>query len=207
MTRWIGLACVLILLTGATTLLYQMLPDPAPEPTIELHRRDDGPPPKLELDGPKVHNFGEMAANTKGSHTWQFKNIGQGLLEVWLENTSCSCTVAELKTVEGEPKKKVTIPPGTVEGTHQHIGSEELYYIFEGEGVAYMGDGDDPSLNDDAKYPRRTVDIFGLAKHDVREVKVRAGSVIYTKSGGIHGIRNPHGSQPLRFVAFGYHSS
>jgi len=102
---------------------------------------------------------------------------------------------------------EVTIPPGTVEGTHQHIGSEELYYIFEGEGIAYMGAGDDLSLADDSKYPLRTVDIFGLPKHDVREVKVQPGSVIYTKSGGIHGIRNPHGSQPLRFVAFGYHSS
>jgi oxalate decarboxylase/phosphoglucose isomerase-like protein (cupin superfamily) len=38
-------------------------------------------------------------------------------------------------------------------------------------------------------------------------VKVQPGSVIYTKSGGIHGIRNPHGSQPLRFVAFGHYSS
>lgn len=102
---------------------------------------------------------------------------------------------------------EVTIPPGTVEGTHQHIGSEELYYIFEGEGIAYMGDGDDPTLSDETQYPLRTVDIFGLPKHDVREVKVQPGSVIYTKSGGIHGIRNPHGSQPLRFVAFGYHSS
>jgi oxalate decarboxylase/phosphoglucose isomerase-like protein (cupin superfamily) len=102
---------------------------------------------------------------------------------------------------------EVTIPPGTVEGTHQHIGSEELYYIFEGEGIAYMGDGDDPNLIDETKYPLRTVDIFGLPKHDVREVKVQPGSVIYTKSGGIHGIRNPHSDKPLRFVAFGYHSS
>ncbi len=102
---------------------------------------------------------------------------------------------------------EVTIPPGTVEGTHQHIGSEELYYIFEGEGIAYMGDGDDPTLTDNTQYPPGTVDIFGLPKHDVREVKVQPGSVIYTKSGGIHGIRNPHGTQPLRFVAFGYHSS
>jgi oxalate decarboxylase/phosphoglucose isomerase-like protein (cupin superfamily) len=102
---------------------------------------------------------------------------------------------------------EVTIPPGTVEGTHQHIGSEELYYIFEGEGVAYMGDGDDPTLSDDAKYPLRNVEIFGLPKHNVREVKVQPGSVIFTKSGGIHGIRNPNSDQPLRFVAFGYHSA
>ena len=31
-------------------------------------------------------------------------------------------------------------------------------------------------------------------------------SVIYTKSGGIHGIENPN-DQPLRFVAFLYHSA
>jgi oxalate decarboxylase/phosphoglucose isomerase-like protein (cupin superfamily) len=102
---------------------------------------------------------------------------------------------------------EVTIPPGTVEGTHQHIGSEELYYIFEGEGIAFMGDGDDPTLNDDSKYPLRNVEIFGLPKHDVREVKVQPGSVIFTKSGGIHGIRNFNADKPLRFVAFGYHSA
>lgn len=102
---------------------------------------------------------------------------------------------------------EVTIPPGTVEGTHQHIGSEELYYIFEGEGIAYMGDGDDPRQTDSNQFPLRTVDIFGLPKHDVREVRVEPGSVIYTKSGGIHGIRNLNSDKPLRFVAFGYHSA
>ncbi len=102
---------------------------------------------------------------------------------------------------------EVTIPPGTVEDTHQHIGSEELYYIFEGNGIAYMGDGDDPNLKDDAKYPVREVDIFGLPKHKVREVHVEPGSVIYTKSVGIHGIRNLDKTNPLRFVAFSYHSS
>jgi oxalate decarboxylase/phosphoglucose isomerase-like protein (cupin superfamily) len=102
---------------------------------------------------------------------------------------------------------EVTIPPGTVEGTHQHIGSEELYYIFEGNGIAYMGDGDDPSLIDPVAHPLLSVNIFGLAKHNVRQVNVEPGSVIYTKSGGIHGIRNVSTDQPLRFVAFGYHSA
>src|SRR5690606_24807756 len=41
---------------------------------------------------------------------------------------------------------EVTIPPGKVEGTHQHIGSEELYYIVSGRGHAYLGFKDDPSL-------------------------------------------------------------
>jgi mannose-6-phosphate isomerase-like protein (cupin superfamily) len=97
-----------------------------------------------------------------------------------------------------------TIPPGTVEGAHRHIGSEELLYIIEGEGIAYLGDGDDPKLSN-SKYPVRNADIFWIGKRDVREVRIQPGSVIYTKSGGIHGIRNC-GYRPLRFVAFGYHN-
>jgi mannose-6-phosphate isomerase-like protein (cupin superfamily) len=99
---------------------------------------------------------------------------------------------------------EVTIPPGAVEGAHRQIGSEELLYVIEGEGVAYLGDGDDPQLTD-SKYPVRNVHIFWIGKRDVREVRVQPGSVIYTKSGGIHGVHNC-GHQPLRMVAFGYHS-
>ena len=99
---------------------------------------------------------------------------------------------------------KVTIPPGTVEGTHRHIGTEELYCVVEGEGIAYMGDGDDPSLQ---SFPLVEREIYGLGPHACRQVPVKPGSVIYTKSGGIHGIRNPSADKPLRFVAFLYHTS
>lgn len=95
---------------------------------------------------------------------------------------------------------EVTIPPGTIEGTHRHIGSEELYYIVAGEGIAYMQDGDDPA-ND--RYPLVTRNLYGLDPRPCRELPVKAGSVIYTKSGGVHGIRN-QGTEPLRFVAFLY---
>lgn len=98
---------------------------------------------------------------------------------------------------------EVTIPPGMVEGTHRHIGSEELYYIVAGEGIAYMGEGDDPAT---ASYPTVERSIFGIGIKKCKELPVKQGSVIYTKSGGIHGIRNP-GTQPLKFVAFLYHSS
>jgi oxalate decarboxylase/phosphoglucose isomerase-like protein (cupin superfamily) len=101
---------------------------------------------------------------------------------------------------------KVTIPPGTVEGTHRHIGTEELYCVVEGEGVAYMGEGDDPN---NAKYPmvNRAIYGYGLDTKACRELPVKPGSVIYTKSGGIHGIRNQSADKPLRFVAFLYHTS
>ena len=52
-----------------------------------------------------------------------------------------------------------------------------------------------------------TVDrwIYGIGLKACKEVPVKPGNVIFTKSGGIHGIRNP-GTQPLRFVAFLYHT-
>jgi mannose-6-phosphate isomerase-like protein (cupin superfamily) len=99
---------------------------------------------------------------------------------------------------------KVTIPPGMIEGTHRHVGTEELYCIVEGEGIAYMGEGDDPA---NAKYPLVDRVIYGLGTAPCRQVPVKPGSVIYTKSGGIHGIRNPSADKPLRFVAFLYHTS
>jgi len=99
---------------------------------------------------------------------------------------------------------EVTIPPGTTEGTHQHIGSEELYYIVSGEGIAYMGESDDPAFAD---APLVEEAIFGLDPRQVRELRVKPGSTIFTKSGGIHGIRNPSPDTPLKFVAFLYHSS
>ncbi len=100
---------------------------------------------------------------------------------------------------------EVTIPPGMVEGTHRHIGTEELYCITEGEGIAYMGEGDDPDLADDARFPLVDRHVYGFDRRACRELKVQKGSVIYTKSGGIHGILN-NGTEPLRFVAFLYHT-
>ena len=98
---------------------------------------------------------------------------------------------------------KVTIPPGAVEGTHRHIGTEELYCIIEGNGVAYMGDGDDPA-ND--QYPLVTRHLRIRRARSAVSCRSTPGSVIYTKSGGIHGIRNNSATEPLRFVAFLYHT-
>jgi mannose-6-phosphate isomerase-like protein (cupin superfamily) len=96
---------------------------------------------------------------------------------------------------------EVTIPPGVVEGTHRHIGSEELYYVVSGTGIIYVGANDDPAT---AGYPTVTRQIYGIGPKECKEIPVRAGSMLFTKSGGIHGIRND-GTEPLKFVAFLYH--
>lgn len=124
---------------------------------------------------------------------------GQNIIEMrWVVQREMGSTIVYFH--------EVTIPPGCVEGTHRHIGSEELYYIFEGEGLAYMGDGDDPTMTDPAAFPVKSVEIFCIGPRPIRQVPVKPRSVIYTKSGGIHGIRNT-GTVPLRFVAFGYHGA
>lgn len=105
---------------------------------------------------------------------------------------------------------EVTIPPGKVEGNHQHVGSEELYYIVQGQGIAYLRVGDDPALGDENDNAYKTVkrEVFGLGEQAFKELPVKPGSIIYTKSGGMHGIRNPpQNTEPLKFVAFLYHSA
>ena len=102
---------------------------------------------------------------------------------------------------------EVTIPAGKVEGTHQHIGSEELYFITQGEGIAYMRVGDDP--DSEGKYKIESRHVFGIGFKEFNAIPVRPGSMIFTKSGGMHGIRNTNPdpkSPPLKFVAFLYHS-
>jgi quercetin dioxygenase-like cupin family protein len=97
---------------------------------------------------------------------------------------------------------EVSIPPNAIEGSHRHIGSEEVYYIIEGKGVAYMGDGDDPTLD---TLPLEDVDIFKIGNRACRRLSVKTGDTIFTKSGGIHGIKNESDDTTLRFVAFAYH--
>lgn len=95
---------------------------------------------------------------------------------------------------------EVTIPPGVVEGTHRHIGSEELYYVVSGRGRAYLGVDDDPAA---AGQPIVERHVYGIGRKQCREVAVGPGSTLFTKSGGIHGIR-ADGDEPLKFVAFLY---
>jgi hypothetical protein len=113
MLRWITLVSGLIIAIGAAMFVYEALPEPVPEPTIEpTPRPSGGPPPKLEVVGGRSHQFEDMLVGSKGSHSWEFKNVGAGPLEVWLEETTCSCTVAMLKSAEGGSSKKITIAPG-----------------------------------------------------------------------------------------------
>ncbi len=111
MIRWISLICVLLVAAGGAAFVYQTLPEPVPDPTLVLHGRES-PAGKVEIPGSVAFNFGTLPLEGSGSHTWEFKNVGQGELEVWLEESSCSCTVAKLKGDGKGPKKTITVRPG-----------------------------------------------------------------------------------------------
>lgn len=96
---------------------------------------------------------------------------------------------------------EVTLPPGTVEGAHQHIGSEELYYVTNGEGFGYTRDKDDP---DTGESDMIELDVLGIGPKLFRKTPIGPGSLIFTKSGGMHAIEN-NGDTDLRFVAILYH--
>jgi len=116
MVRWIILACLVVVLTLAGTLALVYSPETSIEPAIALHQGGEELPPKLELVGPPEFNFGTMPKRTDGVHAWQIKNVGASALDLWLEETSCSCTVAKLSeekaSDKGGEKSTVTIPPG-----------------------------------------------------------------------------------------------
>ena len=63
--------------------------------------------PKAVVEGAKVFEFGTMPQNTTGKHTWIVRNEGQGILELWMISSTCSCTLAKFK--DG---KKAFVKPG-----------------------------------------------------------------------------------------------
>ena len=65
----------------------------------------------MEIPEPLTYEFGTMPQLSTGTHTWEFKNVGDADLELWFESSTCSCTVAKLKSADGEEKKKLVVKP------------------------------------------------------------------------------------------------
>ncbi|MEE2641838.1 MAG: DUF1573 domain-containing protein [Planctomycetota bacterium] len=84
--------------------------------TIDAEESSAGPSEDLEsgeaavpvaaFQGPTTHNFGSLDKGQKGSHDFVVKNEGTGPLTITLTNTSCKCTLSELRG------KKKTVMPG-----------------------------------------------------------------------------------------------
>src|SRR6516225_8017541 len=98
MSRWISLTLAVVALTLAASVAVLYVPDAGPSASVPtLEPLPDRPPPTLQIDGSRVYDFGAMLPHTKGAHTWEVKNTGPGDLQLWVEETSCACTVAKLQ--------------------------------------------------------------------------------------------------------------
>ncbi|MFI5457407.1 MAG: DUF1573 domain-containing protein [Isosphaerales bacterium] len=114
MLRWIVLAAVVVGLTAAATFMIQYGPDSDTRGSSAVVE-STGPQPKVEIDKPLIHDFGAMSQQSNSTHAWEIKNVGEGVLDLWQESSTCSCTVAKLATKRegGEVEKKVVkVKPG-----------------------------------------------------------------------------------------------
>jgi Protein of unknown function (DUF1573) len=113
MLRWVILVVAVVFLTGAATLVVQLLPDSEDTSKVAVVEPEiTGPQPQCEIDGGLEYDFGTMARHDRASHSWVVKNTGEVPLEIWLEgNTTCSCTVSKPgKDKDGKPEKLVVQP-------------------------------------------------------------------------------------------------
>ena len=83
-------------------------------PTPLAVNESKGPQPKVEIAGPLFYDFGKMSQFRKSSHVWEVKNVGDADLEMWMESSTCSCTIAKLATppdAVGKEKPRVRVKP------------------------------------------------------------------------------------------------
>ncbi len=81
-------------------------------PSVDLAANEaTGPRPMVEISDKLVHDFGTMPQQDKGTHEWDVKNAGDADLELWMESSTCSCTIATLRSSKGEPQKKLHLKP------------------------------------------------------------------------------------------------
>ncbi len=96
MTRWIVLIVLVVALTGVATFFTQNLSNSEAAPTGLPVNASTGPQPKIEITSPVVYDFGVMSQLRQNSHVWEVKNVGDKDLEIWMEESTCSCTIGKL---------------------------------------------------------------------------------------------------------------
>jgi Protein of unknown function (DUF1573) len=113
MTRWIIAIVSLLVLFAIATFLTQNVTNSEAGPTPIAVNERTGPQPKVEIAGPLIYDFGTMSQLRTDTHTWEVKNVGDADLEMWLHESTCSCTIAKLAgaTAMGGEKPKVRVKP------------------------------------------------------------------------------------------------
>ncbi len=115
MKRWIILAALVVLIAGGATVLVSSMPEltaassktALPVGLGTLNAPKAGPQPKAVVETPHVYEFGTLPQHVTGKHKWKVENTGQGTLELFMLESTCSCTLAKFKNGE-----KASVAPG-----------------------------------------------------------------------------------------------
>ncbi len=114
MKRWIVLIVSVVVLTAVATFMTQNVTNSELAPTAHAVSEGKGPQPRVEIAGPLLFDFGKMSQFRKSSHVWEVKNVGDADLEMWMESSTCSCTIAKLATAPDatdKTKPRVHVKP------------------------------------------------------------------------------------------------
>jgi hypothetical protein len=106
MVRWIILSVVVVALTAIATLVANLAPAGKTDGAFKISAKE-GPSPKAKLDGDPTHDFGTMSQNTTGTHSWTVHNEGDADLELWMQSSTCMCTIAKFAD-----QKRAVVKPG-----------------------------------------------------------------------------------------------
>jgi len=120
MKSWIILAVMAIGLTAAVTVALPLLATDTSTggPGFPAPASSDEPAGTVEVDGELTYKFGMMAQDSDGIHSWVFKNVGKGPLELRNLGTDCSCTIAQLgkpTSVTDTAPSMLKVKPGSSE--------------------------------------------------------------------------------------------
>jgi hypothetical protein len=151
MKSWILLVVTVVGITALGTVLLAFLPDAPVESKFPAPSKADGPPPVAEVEGDLVYQFGVMAQDSPGKHSWTIKNSGKGPLQVTLGHTDCSCTVAKLapkKNAEGVTTENVTVSvePGKTEPIDVEWNTRQINGAYRKTATIITNDPEHPEI-------------------------------------------------------------
>jgi hypothetical protein len=95
-----------------------------------------------------------MSTQKEGKHKWVVRNRGEGDLQIWLDGSSCVCTIAKLK----EQGSKQTLVPG--ESTEIELEWKTKDMVGEFGKYAAIG-------TNDPNRPQFKLNVHGLVHHPV----------------------------------------
>src|SRR4051812_1387203 len=101
MKNWILLVVLLVGLSAGGTVALQYLGTESGGSDLPIQigvpGKGTASSPKAVVEGDLRYEFGTLPQQTTGKHTWVVRNEGKSDLELVMNSSTCSCTLAKFK--------------------------------------------------------------------------------------------------------------